>query len=243
MIQVNVTLTIHEKLYLRDPQQTKLGKRIVHQGVVLIDEIGFECFTFKKLASKIKSTEASIYRYFENKHLFFIYIINWYWEWIKFRISLNTMNINDPKEQLKKIIFTVVNTAQRQASTEFVDTDVLHRIVVTEGTKAYHSKSVDQENKLGFFLSYKHLCKEITRVILDINPNYSYPKALASTLIETANNNIYFAEHLPRLTDTKSGEHCYDDTVAMLENMIFSCLGVLNQEATESQNGSSHLDS
>ena len=239
MIEVKITLNVNDKLYVRDPQQTKLGKRIVRQGIVLIGEIGFECFTFKKLADKIKSTEASIYRYFENKYLFFTYLINWYWEWMKFRINFNTMNISDPKDKLKKVIATIVNTAQKQASTEFVDTDILHHIVVTEGTKAYHSKSVDQENKLGFFLSYKYLCNDISKIMLEINPNYAYPKTLASTLIETANNNIYFAEHLPRLTDIKFGEHCYDDIVIMLENMIFNCLGVTGATKIESKNPSS----
>ncbi|MEM9887535.1 MAG: TetR/AcrR family transcriptional regulator [Bacteroidota bacterium] len=226
MAQIKIMLNVSEQLFLRDPQQTKLGKRIVRNGIILIDEIGFECFTFKKLASKIKSTEASIYRYFENKHFFFVYLVNWYWEWTSFRISFNTMNINNPKDKLRQIIHTIVDTSQKRASIDFVDTDILHRIVVTEGTKAYHGKDVDAENKMGFFLSYKALCKKIANIILEIREDYSYPKALASTLIETANNNIYFAEHLPRLTDIKFAKNFHTEIEKMLENIIFNALDV-----------------
>lgn len=224
MAQVSIVLNVSENLYLRDPQQTNLGKRIVGNGIKLIDEIGFEAFTFKKLAEQIGSTEASIYRYFENKHLFFVYLINWYWEWTSFRISFNTMNIQSPRKKLLAVIKTIVDTSQKRASLEFVDTDVLHRIVVSEGTKAYHSKSVDKENKMGFFLSYKALCRKIANVFLEINEEYPYPTALASMLVETANNNIYFSEHLPRLTDIKFEDKFLDGIVAMLESMVTSCL-------------------
>lgn len=230
MIRLNINLEVNKNLYLRDPQQTKLGKNILRHGIVLVDEVGFESFTFKKLAARIGSTEASIYRYFENKHAFLTYLINWYWEWMKFRITFNTMNITDPEQKIRKVIETIVDTSQKRASIEYVDTDVLHRVIVTEGQKAYHSKSVDQENKLGFFLSYKSLCKNISEIFMELNSNYRYPKTLASTLIETANNNIYFVEHLPRLTDIKFGENYLDDIVIMLEEMVFKCLEVVPQQ-------------
>ncbi|MCB0631991.1 MAG: hypothetical protein KDD15_19730, partial [Lewinella sp.] len=51
------------------------------------------------------------------------------------------------------------------------------------------------------FQSYKNLCKKIADVIQELDPGFAYPRALASTLIETANNSLYFARHLPRLTD------------------------------------------
>lgn len=224
MAQIRVALNVSSQLYKKDPQQTELGKRIVREGIVLIDEIGFECFTFKKLAARIQSAEASIYRYFENKHFFFVYLVNWYWEWTSFRISFNTMNIPDPSDKLRQIIHTVVDTSQKRASINFVDTDILHRIVVTEGTKAYHGKAVDKENKMGFFLSYKALCGKIAGIILEIREDYPYPKTLASTLIETANNNIYFAEHLPRLTDITFDKDFYVAIEKMLENIVFSCI-------------------
>jgi AcrR family transcriptional regulator len=144
---ITIQMKLNENLYLRDPQHTSLGKRIIQYSIVLIDEIGFESFTFKKLAERIGSTEASVYRYFENKHLLLVYLLCWYWEWMKFRIDYHTMNIEDPRRKLEIAISSIVDTSRRNTSIEFVDEDVLHRIVVAEATKAYHTKEVDQENK------------------------------------------------------------------------------------------------
>ena len=226
MARIKVSLDINEKLFLRDPQNTDLGRRILQYGLLLIDEVGFEQFTFRKLAARIGSTEASIYRYFENKNLLFIYLLNWYWEWMKFRIDFNTMNIDDPVKRLKVAIRIIVDTARRNTDIDFIDEDVLHRLVVSEGTKGYHTKSVDEKNKDGFFLSYKFLCMKIADIMLEISPDFPYPRTLASTLIETANNTLYFAEHLPRLTDITYEDHpsLSDRVIEMLEFLVFAGL-------------------
>ncbi|NBC08603.1 MAG: TetR family transcriptional regulator [Bacteroidetes bacterium] len=224
MLQVNVNLDINDKLYLKNPQETELGRRIIEHGVLLIDEIGFEHLTFRKLAERIQSTEASIYRYFENKGKLFVYLVNWYWEWMRFRVRFFTINISDPKQQLRAAIRAVVDTSQKSTSVSYIDTVVLHRIVVTEGPKAYHKKNVDEENQYGFFLSYKMLCGRIAEIILEIEPGYPYPRALGSMLLETANNNIYFAQHLPRLTDIKYSEHYLEEVLSMLYAFAEGCI-------------------
>ena len=97
----NITLKVNEHVYLKDPDSSKLGKKIIQGSINLIDEYGFENFTFKKLASHIDSTEASVYRYFENKTKILLYLTVWYWGWMESRLILSTMNINDKEEQLK----------------------------------------------------------------------------------------------------------------------------------------------
>ena len=92
---------LNHHLFLRDPQHTNLGQKIIHSSVELIDKLGFEQFTFKKLAEEINSTEASIYRYFENKHRLLVYLIAWYWNWMEYRIDIFTSGISDPQEKLK----------------------------------------------------------------------------------------------------------------------------------------------
>ena len=74
-MELYLKITMNEKLFLRNPEETELGKNIIQQSIVLIHEIGFEAFTFKKLAAEIGTTEAGVYRYFENKHLLLIYIV------------------------------------------------------------------------------------------------------------------------------------------------------------------------
>ncbi len=218
---IGIKISLNEKLYLKDPQETSLGKKIIRHGILLIDEVGFEAFNFKKLAQKMESTEASVYRYFENKHMLLLYLVSWYWEWVSYLIDLNTMNIEDPERRLKIIIKTLVSASQENPAIGYVNESVLHRIIISEGSKAYHTKEVDKENREGFFLNYKRLSEKVANVILEINSKFPYPHALASNLFEMANNHIYFAEHLPRLTDVQVKDNDFSEVEKMLE--YFAC--------------------
>ncbi|MGI9531729.1 TetR/AcrR family transcriptional regulator [Lutimonas sp.] len=198
---VNISITLNPGLYLKDPQQSELGKRIIKHSILLIDELGFELFNFKKLAEEMKSTEASIYRYFENKHLLLTYLVSWYWEWLNYMMQIKTFNIEDPKRKLEIIIHTFVSISEENPSIDYVNESSLHNVVIAESTKVYHTKSVDEENIKGFFLNYKEIVSSVAEVILEIKPEFPYPHALASNLYEMTNNHFYFADHLPRLTD------------------------------------------
>jgi len=221
---IGIKISLNDKLYLRDPQETTLGKKIIQQSILLIDEIGFECFTFKKLAIAMGSTEASVYRYFENKHYLLIYLVSWYWEWVSYLIDINVMNIEDPKRRLKIIIETLVYASKDNPSIEYVNESVLHRLIIAEGTKAYHTKEVDNENREGFFINYKKLSDKVADVISEINPKFPYSHTLASSLFEMANNHIYFAQHLPRLTDVKVKGNNFEEVEKMLEYFAFTLL-------------------
>ena len=221
---IGIKISLNDRLYLRDPQETSLGQKIIQHSILLIDEIGFEAFNFKKLAQYMGSTEASVYRYFENKHLLLIYLVSWYWEWVSYLIDINTMNIDQPKRKLKIIIETLVYASKDNPSIGYVNESVLHKLIIAEGTKAYHTKSVDKENRDGFFLNYKKLAQKVADVITEIQPGFPYPHALASNLFEMANNHIYFALHLPRLTDVVVKDNNFDEVEQMLEYFAFSLL-------------------
>mgnify|MGYP002683293256 FL=1 len=105
---VDVKIKLNEKLYLRDPQTTSLGEQILQRGLEMISKIGYEEFTFKKLAKEIPTTEASIYRYFENKHKLLFYLVDWYWAFLEFQIMFQINNIVKPEEKIKKIIDLLV---------------------------------------------------------------------------------------------------------------------------------------
>lgn len=221
---IGIKITLNEKLYLRDPQETTLGQKIIKYSILLFDEVGFEAFNFKKLAQRMNSTEASVYRYFENKHLLLIYLVSWYWEWVSYLIDINTMNIEDPERRLKIIIENFVYASKENPSIEYVNESVLHRLVIAEGTKAYHTKTVDEENRVGFFTNYKALVQKVANVILEINPDFPYPRTLASNMFEMANNHIYFAQHLPRLTDVNVNGEDFDEVEKMIEFFAHSLL-------------------
>ncbi len=219
-------VSIPQGLSLRDPLLTSLGRKIISESIILIDEIGFESFTFRKLAQRMGSNETSLYRYFENKHLLLLYLVVWYWNWVSYLIDYNTKNVDDPERRLDIIIENFVDATKENPSVDFVNEKILHRIIISESAKAYHTKAVDKENKEGFFLGYKNLIQKVADVIIEIDKSFPYPHSFASSLFEMANNQIYFAEHLPRLTDINVKDENYDEVVKLLKyykNKIISC--------------------
>lgn len=219
-----IKIELNEKLFLRDPEQTELGKNIIAESISMIDEIGFEQFTFKKLAVRLRSTEASVYRYFENKHKLLVYLISWYWVWLDYQIGFCTNNIHDPKEKLKIVIGIIARSGLRDNAFTHIDEAALFRIVVAESSKAYLTKGVDTDNKEGLFREYKELCRKVSEIVSAINPEYPYPHALVSTLFETGKKQIFFAQHLPSLTEAKVKGDNFSAIAAFLENLAFSSI-------------------
>lgn len=215
-------IKVNDRLYLRDPEQTELGRRIIDTGIKLIDELGFENFTFKKLANAIGSTEASIYRYFENKHKLLIYLIAWYWSWLDYQIDYQTHNITDPRQQLGVTIKVLSESAQYDPTFSHIDENALHRIVISESSKAYLTKNVDEDNRVGLFQGYQSLCQKVAELISAVNPHFGYPRALASTLIEAAHQQIFFAEHLPTLTEVRVPNDDKQEICEFLRDLAFT---------------------
>lgn len=216
-------LKMNERLFLRNPEDTVLGRKILKHSVELIFKLGFEVFTFKKLAEEIASTEAGIYRYFENKHKLLIYITAWYFGWIEFQINFQTNNIRDHKVKLQKIISLLTSPIEDDKQTSYIDESMLHPVIVAEGSKAYLTKQVEEDNKSEFFQPYKDLCILIGNVILQYNPNYKYPKSLASTIVEIAHFQNFFMHNLTSLTDFRKKDK-ETEIEEFLNDLVFSSL-------------------
>ena len=127
----NLKITVPEKLYVKDPESSDLGKRIVQHSILLIDEIGFDNFTFKKLGIVIGSNECSIYRYFESKHNLLLYLSSWYWAWIEYQLVFETHSLN-PKEKLEKAIEIVTGTIKEDSKFSHVNEVVLNKIMIKD---------------------------------------------------------------------------------------------------------------
>ncbi len=222
-MELQLQIKMNEKLFLRDPEQTELGKKIIQHSIQLIHKNGFEAFTFKKLAKEIGTTEAGIYRYFENKHRLLIYITAWYWSWLEYQVTFHTNNISDPAVKLKMVIKLLATTVQDDISTRHVDEGILHQIIITEGSKAYLTKRVSEDNKDQLFKPYKDLCAVIGNIILECSPKYKYPKSLASTIIEMAHFQNFFMKNLPSLTDFGKNKD-EANIILFLENLVFSSI-------------------
>jgi AcrR family transcriptional regulator len=215
-MSVVIKMSLNKGLYLKEPQDSELGKKIIENSILMISDLGFEAFTFKKLALEINSTEASIYRYFENKHLLLLFLVSWYWEWVTYLINVNTLNVNDPRKKLRIIIHSIVSASKENPFVAYVNESKLHDIIISEGMKAYHTKEVDEENAKGFFVSYKSLVAIVSEVVSEINPGFKYPTAFATNLFEMSNDQIYFAKHLPRLTEVELMQNEFDEVEKLL---------------------------
>ncbi len=222
-MELQLQIKMNPKLYVRDPETSELGRSIVRNGIEMINEIGFEDFTFKKLATKIGTTEASIYRYFENKHRLLTYVITWFWTWMEYQLIFHTNNVTDAKQKINTVINLLTFQEQDQFILEHINKDTLHKIVISEGNKSYLTKHVTEDNKAMLFKPYKDLCHRIAEVFLQYKAGYPFPHSLASTLIETAHHQLYFKDHLPRLTDFGNAKDS-SLIVKFLNHMVYSAL-------------------
>jgi hypothetical protein len=224
-MKLALQFNMNPSLFLRDPEGTDLGKNIIQHSIQLIHDTGFEAFTFKKLAESIGTTEAGVYRYFENKHKLLVYIISWYWRWLDFQIGYQTKNLTNPVSKLKKVITILATTVEDDLMTGHVDESILHQILISEGSKAFLTKQVNQDNKQEYFKPYKDLCNTVGEIILECNPKYKYPHSLASTIIEMAHLQNFFMNHLPSLTDfSKSKDE--KEIIKYLEDLVFNTIRI-----------------
>ena len=213
-------IQVNEKIYVKDPETSALGKKIVEQSILLIDEIGFDNFTFKKLGEKIGSNESSIYRYFENKHKLLVYLSSWYWSWMEYKLVFATTNILDPKEKLKKAITLVTEKVINDGKTEHINESILNKIIIAEFTKTLHTKEVDQENKEGFFLIYKRVINRIVEMVNEVNPEYPFAKSLISTIVAGSLHQHFLTEHLKTITNCNDSVSITQFYLNLVENIL-----------------------
>ena len=197
----NFKISVNEKLFVKDPETSVLGKKIIEFSIILIDDIGFDNFTFKKLGEKIGSNESSIYRYFENKHKLLLYLSSWYWGWIEYKLVFSTTTISNPLQKLKKAIDIITEKIEDDTDTEHINEAILSQIIILEFTKTFLTKEVDEENKEGFFLVYKRIINRVIQIIIEVNPDYKFAKSLASSIVEGALHQHFLSDHLKSITN------------------------------------------
>ena len=200
----SLKIEIPTGIYIKDPETSDLGKRIIEHSIILIEEIGFDSFTFKKLGKLIGSNESSIYRYFESKHKLLIYLTSWYWGWIQYQLVIETYSISDPKEKLIKAIEVVTKTTEQDSNFSHINEVLLNMIIINENSKSYLTKEVDTENKEGVFKLYKNVVKRLAEIIVNYNNSYKHSLTLASTIIEGALQQEFNKQHFKSLTNCDS---------------------------------------
>lgn len=153
-----VRIDVSEFFFLKDPYTSELGKDILKKGLIIIDEVGLEKFTFKKLVSEVGTAESAVYRYFENKYKHLHYYVSWYWGWLEYNLDFGTANIDSGKKRLETAIKIITRDLTEIRTAPF-DLKSLQWVIIAEGAKSYHTKSVDDENEKGLFIQFKNLCE------------------------------------------------------------------------------------
>lgn len=207
-------------MYNKDPESSDLGKSIIKYSIELLDELGYEQFTFKKLGEVINSNESSIYRYFDSKHNLLIYLCSWYWLWIDYQIMMSFTNSYSIDDKLKLILKHVVEVSPDYITTEHINETKLQNIVIAEFHKTFMTKAVDEENKMGFYLVYKNVIFRLIKLINQINPDYNYAESLASTVIQGSLHQHFLRLHLKTITNFKKD----DEMIQFYYDLIINTL-------------------
>lgn len=223
-MEYKLSFAVNDSIYLKNPESSEVGQHIVKHSIDLINDLGFEHFTFKKLAVAISSTEATVYRYFENKHRLLLYIITWYWFYLDYYLETRLQNLPHPKQQLLEVINVLTHEFPESSGGMDYNKKYLNHIVIAESSKVYLVKEVAEINRTEVFKPYKDLCARIADIITQYNQDYKYPKSLSTTIIETSHNQQFFSHYLPRLTDVKTTNE-QDFVNHFLQDLVFRILG------------------
>lgn len=197
----SIILKQPEGTYLKDPQGSDLGIKIIKESIELMEEIGIEDFTFKKLSIRIESTEASVYRYFESKHQLLLYLYSWYWGWKMVEIDRATHFITTDFDKLITAMNLLIQQENKAAFAFSFSYEKLRNLIEKEGIKSFLTKKVDDENQIGAFDNYKKLVALLSSWVVATKNDFQFPNMLITTIIEGAHLQHFFGNHLKRLTN------------------------------------------
>jgi AcrR family transcriptional regulator len=216
-----VRIVVDSRLYLRDPQETELGRRLLSDAVEMLNELGLESFTFSKLARSCNSTEASMYRYFHNKHELLGYLVAWYWAWLDYKVSFKTNNITQSNARLELMLQVLAGNSDTSAMTPWMNEKLLQRLVVSEWGKL---QLTGEHTAASAYTHQEIFTKRIADFIHAANPHYPYPRALAGLLIQQAHQQRWYAEHFPQFTEVRLNDSANKSLTGLLGHILKSCI-------------------
>lgn len=191
-------------LSLRDPEQTEVGRAMLAGGLELMNDIGLEAFTFRKLAAEIGSTEVTLYKYFPNKQRLLQYYFQLYWLWLRRTCGREVERSRDPQDALRRSIEAICGVWPRDVPELQLDARALRLLVIEEGMKSYLHKNVDADNARRLFAPYKELSAFLAERLTACRRSVPMPRSFATTVIEMAHSLPFAMEHLPSLTELSS---------------------------------------
>ena len=224
---LHMDVQVRERVYTKDPSSTELGHRIIGTGLQLIDKLGFEAFTMAKLAKSLGTAEASVYRYFANKHRLLVYLVDWYWAWREIKLAFDTANIANKRERLERGLRSVTGPITERGRHEYVDLQALYRIAMNESAKAWFTKDVEPGDKDGHFGSFVRLSHRLRDLILEAKPGHPHAHDLAALVLEGTGSLRFFHEQLPALFGKQAKGK--DSVGELLIHLVFASIDTKNK--------------
>jgi len=197
-----------------------LGKKILEKSIELIENIGFEEFTFRKLGVLIGSNESSIYRYFESKHKLLLYLSSLFWGFKELKMQYETHYIKDSKEKLEYLLTIIFEDLELNELYDYINVELLQKIIISDFSKSYLTKNVDQDNNEGYFLVYKRVVLLLSDAIESYNTTYLYPRSLANFIIEGVLHQSFVNNHFKKITNI----HNSQDQNNFIKELVFKTL-------------------
>lgn len=202
--ETHFVLKPESALSLKDPMGSAVGRSLLEHGLELMLELGYEAFTFRKLAERSGTTEVTVYKYFANKQRLLQYFYQLYWLWLR-QLGAQQMERHiEPRKALSGIVEALCGVWPRSLPELQLDPKALRRLVIAEGMKSYLHKQVDEDNARRLFQPYKALSAFVAERLVACRADLPWPRSFATTVIEMAHSLPFAMEHLPSLTELSS---------------------------------------
>lgn len=199
--EAHLVLKPEAALSLKDPMGSAIGQALLRDGLELMIELGYEGFTFRKLAERSGTTEVTVYKYFANKQRLLQYYYQLYWLWLRQLGSQQVERHSDARKALSGIVEALCGVWPRSIPSLQLEPKALRSLVIAEGMKSYLHKQVDADNAQRLFQPYKALSAFVAERLLACRADVPWPRSFATTVIEMAHSLPFAMEHLPSLTE------------------------------------------
>ncbi len=182
-------LEVPAELFIKDPFSSELGAKIVEAAIQLINKIGYEDFTFKKLALSCKTTEATIYRYFHSKQQLLAYLCALYWSYTTLIIELEGEKLNsNSKKQLGSLLQILSNNVELKSLSNTLLIEELFRLVIKQWPKVNHLDGEQNTYLNDAVNAYKKVTQLFANVLHTIQPKLRYSLVYADTIVMAIHN-------------------------------------------------------
>jgi AcrR family transcriptional regulator len=216
----HIELQIPNCLFQKNPRETEIGNKLVETATHLIAQLGLEQFTIKKLALETGCTEATVYRYFENKHQLMLYIMNIFWGWQEYLLVFSTQNIHNESEKMKRAIALLANPDFGFLPYRKFANSVL-LAAINEGVKIHIIRNLKDEIENGSMAAYRNLAQRIAGLIKSFDKTYAYPHALAMQLMDAAIHQQFCHRYLRGVSEAAlNKEHIENFLIGLLPKRL-----------------------